>query len=242
VAFWSVVAIVVSGCFATWRQVGTLDALTSTDYGRLLMLKVGVVASLVGVAWLSRRVLDQWRRGEPAVDDDGPPAAPARDLGGAGEPEPATEVLAPEWDVRTRIRVSLTIEIVLAILVLAITAALVETPPARDAVSGPVSRTITAEPLTFDLTVEPATAGDNLVHVYVFDEDGAIFDPQAVSLEIRLVDPEIGPLDVPLVRIATGHWQADSADLPLPGDWVFTIAADIDQFTRASGSTQIPIS
>ena len=39
VAFTCVVALVVTGTVQSWRQLGSLDALTSTNYGRVLLLK-----------------------------------------------------------------------------------------------------------------------------------------------------------------------------------------------------------
>ncbi|MFF0200994.1 copper resistance CopC/CopD family protein [Streptomyces sp. NPDC005017] len=50
-----VIALVATGTYQAWRQVGTWSALTGTRYGRLLLVKLGVVALLVGIAWLSRR-------------------------------------------------------------------------------------------------------------------------------------------------------------------------------------------
>ncbi|MGZ8751588.1 MAG: copper resistance CopC/CopD family protein, partial [Acidimicrobiia bacterium] len=49
-----VFAIVVSGSYQSWRQVGSLDALTSTDFGKLLLVKLGVFAILIVVAAFSR--------------------------------------------------------------------------------------------------------------------------------------------------------------------------------------------
>ncbi|MFI9353108.1 copper resistance CopC/CopD family protein [Streptomyces lydicus] len=55
IAFGSVVVLAATGIYQSWRQVGTWSALTGTAYGRLLLLKVGLVAVLVGIAWVSRR-------------------------------------------------------------------------------------------------------------------------------------------------------------------------------------------
>jgi copper transport protein len=55
VAFVSVVVLAATGLYQSWRQVGSWSALTGTTYGRLLLLKVGLVAVMVGVAWISRR-------------------------------------------------------------------------------------------------------------------------------------------------------------------------------------------
>ncbi|MFE2512373.1 copper resistance CopC/CopD family protein [Streptomyces naganishii] len=55
VAFGSVVALVATGIYQSWRQVGSWSALTGTRYGQLLLVKVGLVVVLVGIASVSRR-------------------------------------------------------------------------------------------------------------------------------------------------------------------------------------------
>ncbi|WP_086736553.1 copper resistance CopC/CopD family protein [Streptomyces glaucescens] len=54
-AFGSVLVLVVTGLYQSWRQVGSWSALTGTRYGQLLCLKAGFVVLLVGIAWISRR-------------------------------------------------------------------------------------------------------------------------------------------------------------------------------------------
>lgn len=69
VAFISVVVLAVTGVYQSWRQVGSWSALTGTSYGRLLLIKVALVAVLVGIAYLSRRWtarLGEVRAEEPA--------------------------------------------------------------------------------------------------------------------------------------------------------------------------------
>ncbi|RXS64228.1 hypothetical protein EST92_30945, partial [Streptomyces sp. TM32] len=55
IAFGSVLVLVATGLYQSWRQVGTWRALTDTTYGWLLLLKAGLVVVLVGIAWVSRR-------------------------------------------------------------------------------------------------------------------------------------------------------------------------------------------
>ncbi|GAA2315174.1 copper resistance protein CopC [Streptomyces kunmingensis] len=55
VAFCSVVVLAATGLYQSWRQVGSWSALTGTRYGQLLLLKVGLIAVLLGIAWFSRR-------------------------------------------------------------------------------------------------------------------------------------------------------------------------------------------
>ncbi|WP_409239669.1 copper resistance CopC/CopD family protein [Streptomyces sp. PA5.6] len=55
VAFTSVVVLAATGTYQAWRQVGSWSALTGTSYGQLLLVKIGLVVVLVGVASVSRR-------------------------------------------------------------------------------------------------------------------------------------------------------------------------------------------
>lgn len=50
--------LVVTGAWQAWREVGSVDALTGTGYGKLLLAKLGVVAGLLGlgaVSWYAVR-------------------------------------------------------------------------------------------------------------------------------------------------------------------------------------------
>ncbi|MFC4501186.1 MULTISPECIES: copper resistance CopC/CopD family protein [Streptomyces] len=55
VAFGSVITLVATGVYQSWRQLGSWSAFTDTRYGQLLLVKICLVALLVGVAWISRR-------------------------------------------------------------------------------------------------------------------------------------------------------------------------------------------
>ncbi|GGU76160.1 transport integral membrane protein [Streptomyces litmocidini] len=55
VALGSVAVLAATGLYQSWRQVGSWSALTGTRYGQLLLVKIGLVAVLIGIAWISRR-------------------------------------------------------------------------------------------------------------------------------------------------------------------------------------------
>ncbi|MFD5003046.1 copper resistance CopC/CopD family protein [Streptomyces mutabilis] len=67
VAFGSVVALVVTGTYQSWRQLGSWTAFTDTRYGQLLLVKIALVAVLVGIAYLSRRWTARLAEAAPAV-------------------------------------------------------------------------------------------------------------------------------------------------------------------------------
>ena len=54
-ALTAITLLVGTGTYQAWRQIGTWRAFTDTSYGRLLLIKIGLVVTLVAVAWFSRR-------------------------------------------------------------------------------------------------------------------------------------------------------------------------------------------
>ncbi|TDT28566.1 copper transport protein [Streptomyces sp. BK208] len=87
VAFGSVVALVATGTYQAWRQLGSWTAFTDTRYGQLLLVKIGLVAVLVGVAYFSRRWTAQLAQSATAVpgqrDKERVAASGGRKNGGA---------------------------------------------------------------------------------------------------------------------------------------------------------------
>ncbi|MFF9773081.1 copper resistance CopC/CopD family protein [Streptomyces sp. NPDC013978] len=70
VAFGSVLVLTATGIYQSWRQVGSWSALTGTSYGQLLLVKIGLVAVLVGIAWISRRWTSQLAEAPTTVDTE----------------------------------------------------------------------------------------------------------------------------------------------------------------------------
>ncbi|MEU0130331.1 copper resistance protein CopC [Streptomyces sp. NPDC006289] len=99
-AFGSVLVLAATGLYQSWRQVGTWSALTGTRYGQLLLLKVALVAVLVGVAWISRRWTARLTAGtgsgdsvlEPAADTSSLPDGASGGSGGSDSSAPSADV------------------------------------------------------------------------------------------------------------------------------------------------------
>ncbi|MFJ6465133.1 copper resistance CopC/CopD family protein [Streptomyces sp. NPDC091387] len=70
IAFGSVLVVAATGIYQSWRQLGSWSALTDTGYGQLLLVKVGLVAVLVGVASFSRRWTGRLATGTGAAATD----------------------------------------------------------------------------------------------------------------------------------------------------------------------------
>jgi copper transport protein len=124
VAFTAMVVIVVTGIAQSWRQLGSLQALGHTTYGRLLVGKVAVFLLLIAVAGYSRAVVRRKLTARALVGAAASPHQPA------GAPGPAR--LSNDADTRSiwLLRRLVLAEIAIALLVLAITALLgITTPP-----------------------------------------------------------------------------------------------------------------
>ncbi|MFJ8731703.1 copper resistance protein CopC [Streptomyces bauhiniae] len=128
-AFASVLALVATGVYQSWRQLGSWSAFTDTRYGQLLLIKLGLVAVMVALAWISRRWTGRLAEGgtpeteaesEAAPDavraeDQAPVAATvpsgaataeAGGSGQAGEGAAASATTEPAGDVRAEASVA----------------------------------------------------------------------------------------------------------------------------------------
>ncbi|MER6350022.1 copper resistance CopC/CopD family protein [Streptomyces sp. NPDC001595] len=94
-AFLSVTVLAITGVYQSWRGLGSLDALTRTSYGRLLLAKLAAVILLLAVARISRRLVRTRVAGRAVVRERVPePAGAARVGEPAGAPRTETAVRA----------------------------------------------------------------------------------------------------------------------------------------------------
>ncbi len=98
VALASVSVLVATGVYQAWRGVGSWGALVDTRYGKLLLIKVGLVLAMLGVAWLSRTWTGRLRGTSAAADVAAAGEAEATEAaaqGGAEENAKDAEAFAP---------------------------------------------------------------------------------------------------------------------------------------------------
>ncbi|MFI6207212.1 copper resistance CopC/CopD family protein [Streptomyces sp. NPDC051041] len=99
VAFGSVLALAATGIYQSWRQLGSWTAFTDTRYGQLLLVKLGLVVVLVGVASFSRRWTARLAEAGPAAVR-GRTAGPAEDRAEEPGEESRTEPVKERVAVR----------------------------------------------------------------------------------------------------------------------------------------------
>jgi copper transport protein len=237
------------------REVGSPTALFATTYGWVLVTKLALVAVLLGAAGVSRIWVHQrlgirgprpaGRRRVPAYAFAGPTSgAAAHDEGPAAvrgrlQSEAATEHVPA-------LRRSVLVEVAVAAVVLALSAVLVGTPPARAEVDRPVDVMLplqgSAGPSgSVQISVDPARAGANTLHVYLFDDSGRLTQPAAISVTLTEPAQGVGPLDVDLQPAGPGHYVGDGMTIPGAGTWTLAVDVRLDEFTATTASTDFPV-
>jgi copper transport protein len=211
------VVVVGTGLARALVEVGSVDALFDTDYGITLLIKVALVAGLVGLGALNHFF---WA---PAV----------RAVGGT--------VADRRFGMNSRG------ELAVALGVLAATAVLSGLLPARTAVatapgaSGPSPGRVTASghdyatSVRVELTLSPGAAGRNDYTLWVDDYDTG--DPlktvAAVSMKCALpARPGVAAVTVALDRAPDGSWTGSGLDFSVAGRWQVDVS--IQQETKGT--------
>ncbi|MFD3991731.1 copper resistance protein CopC [Streptomyces sp. NPDC058583] len=96
VAFGSVAVLAATGLYQSWRQVGSWSALTGTRYGQLLLVKIGLMCVLIGIAWISRRWTQRLAAPKPAEEAEAEESSETEEAEAeAEESAESTEATAP---------------------------------------------------------------------------------------------------------------------------------------------------
>jgi copper transport protein len=223
-------ALIVSGVYQAWRNVGSWAALSSTPYGRLVVLKVGGLCILIGLGWMAR---DWIRR---AVAHTGRVAvAEAQRLDGAG--------------LLSRLRRSVALEAGIALIVLVFSSILVESQPGRTAeaqLSGPTQATVQYDTGTasgsLTVYVGPGTEGSNQAHLYLNNAKGLPYDAAQVTLSFTLASEKVGPIDATVVHDGPGHYVDQPLALTFPGTWTMSVTIRSDNFDETTVTIPVTIS
>lgn len=229
----AVVVLVASGTYAGWREVREWGALTGTEYGVLLLGKTALVALMLGLAALGRIAVRR-RYGSPEAAGPEPHSAGAGPGGGT-----VTRVRPVARPAAAGLRRSVALEAGIAAVVVAVTAVLVGSTPAKDSWFPPVVRSApVVGGLEVQVEVRPARTGLNQLRLTYTGPGGRpteVIRASARFVEEAAVDgaePVVVP--VALLRSGPGRYGAGAVLLPSAGTWqlaVTTQTSDIDATT-----------
>jgi copper transport protein len=224
IALPAITVVIISGMVQGWRQIQTWPALWQTSYARMLIIKTLLVGGIVVVASASRDILR--RHVTPAI----------RNVVGVS----AAWAEAPPDDVR-RLRDAVWVEVTIAVVVLGITAGLVNTEPAREAFAATprtFRATVSADDVAFQVGVQPTVPGRNIVSIAVQTPDGK--PVKVVSLTATMALPgQVAPIPLTLAPTKDGRRYVASVEIPFAGTWVLTMRAFRTAVEEFAASTNI---
>lgn len=146
-----------------------------------------------------------------------------------------------------RLRWSVTAEVVIAAIVLAVTAVLVNTPTARETFTKPASAIVAFNTGgangsgRVSVTVTPARLGSNQVSMSLTGSGGRPYRPQEVQAALSLPARHLGPLAVPLRPAGPGHYRGGPVTATITGVWQLQITIRSDAFDETTIDVPVPV-
>ena len=220
-AFWSVIALTIAGLTLTITgSDASLNSILTTTWGQLVLAKIGLTLIVVLIAAWNRRTL------VPSL------ISPTENNG----------ELAVRWATLLR---TVRAEAVLLVAVVALTAIVVNVPPARTAVVAKTDRvdiTQRVDTGNIQLSVDPAIVGPNTVAVRYTDGTGQPINV-ANSMSIEFSQPSAGlePITRLVPASEPGVFVIQGNELSIPGTWTITIAVRTGDFTEQRTSFEVPV-
>ena len=207
----AVAGLLLAGVVLSALQVRSPSALIGTDYGRLLLLKLALVALLLGLGAINRLVL-----------------TPALERGAEAVPQ-------------LRRTISADLALAAGVIVLTAGLGTVPPPRALaeqaaaqgHASHGPRDYAVhaTARGHHLVLVATPATTGENRIDLYLTDGRGQPVGAEAAELAFALPEQGIEALRIAAAAIEPGHLRG-RANLPLAGEWQVRADLLVDDFTK----------
>jgi copper transport protein len=208
-AFRAVVVLVIAGTVQALVEIGSFSALFGTTYGRVLLLKIGLLELIVLVAAYSRQLA---RVPDAEVAD------------------------ANRGRLRRSVLVEL---VLAAVVIGAASTLVQTTPartavaaaPAED--PGLYSARLTSQLYTLQVDIDPVRTGQDSIHLVATTPQGGPL--KVLEWQVTAGQPAKGiePITVPTLKITDDH-AVGQAQLPTPGPWEFKFTlrtTDIDEAT-----------
>jgi copper transport protein len=214
----AVITIALTGVIQAYIDIRSLNALTHTTYGALVLLKSGLLALLFGLGAVNReRVIPTLRR---LLTAGAAPGAAGRLLRDTTRGELATMAS-----------------------VFAVTAALVAFAPPIDAAAGPLQQNVRLGPAELEAVIDPDRAGVYQMHLYLINARTGVPYTKTKQLAVTASLPSkgIGPLTEQVFPTGVGHWTVPDATLSPPGTWSVTVSDRVSLFQEYAVTLKVPV-
>ncbi len=199
--------VAVTGVLRSVADVGTLDALVSTDFGRLVLLKIGLLAPIAALGALNHF------RNVPRA---------------AGDPRPLRRTGSTELALGavTLLVASMLVNVAPPTEVAYAASGGAQSAAAPAAIATPVPLLVTGSDygttLRLVLAISPGIVGSNEFSVRITDYDtGTPVPATAVRLTFKLPQrPDIGSSTLELLQAAPGVFAGTGSNLSMAGGWL----------------------
>lgn len=145
------------------------------------------------------------------------------------------------------VRRAVLVELAVTAVVLAVSATLVQTTPARTAAAessgveaGLFTATLNSSLFSMQVELSPAERGNNSVHLYAYGKDNLPLPVVEWRATAALPSAGIEPIDVPLLPLTDNHAYGDIS-LPAAGEWQLKITARTTDIDQATVTATVPI-
>ncbi|KAA3642960.1 MAG: hypothetical protein DWQ07_20775 [Chloroflexi bacterium] len=203
----SVAVLTLTGVYAAWLRVGTLESLTGTLYGQTLLEKLLLAGLMVLLGAFHLLVVSpRLRRAVEQAQISGGPLS---------------------W-----FQSSLSIELVLGALLLLLVGVLTALPPAQDA-ENPlfIIESQRTEDLDVELSVDPGRVGLNTYKVNLYRDGELFIEAREVSLQFTPTTADLPPSEAELLLQEDGSYQVQGAFFGVADEWQVQVAVRrIDRF------------
>ncbi len=206
----SVATLLFTGVVNGWYLVGSIPALTESDYGRLLLIKLALFLSMVGIAAVN------WSRLTPRLV------------------QKADAVAAQ--NARRQLRRNAAIEASFGAIIIAIVGVLGTLPPASHAQHHAIDGAIPAD-ASFqhihsehgmaDVMIEPGRVGTARATIHLWSGDFDALEAQQVTFTLTAPAPGSKPTTRSAIKDSDSAWHVDGIELSQSGNWMVTVDAEL---------------
>jgi copper transport protein len=208
----AVIWLVMAGAVQAVIQVGSVPALWRTDYGRLLLVKLAILAAVLAAAAGARRMVNRSRNGRGLRRTVGVEVAASVVILALSsvlvQVDPGRSAAANEAAVGGR----------------------------------GVSETLTSDLYTVQFNIYPVELGEyNTVHAFLYRPDGAPLQAAEWEVSARLLDPPLEAVKQPMAGILPGNQALGSLAFPLAGTYEVVFTIRVSEIDRASVKTTVTV-